>query len=221
MKSLTHSSRIWTKLHMKLWKISIEWRNQSRNIPSKQTEVIRNRNIMMTRCLRAASHVISVGEKNRRGKANCATWTVFVEHVERRTTLRSSAVQERKRRLWIWRRQNQRGRIPLLCDLRARVDKHRQQRLGTWNSCTDAYRWKPIKFHIDCGATVNVLPVKYVNKEDIQLTKCVLQMWNRTELKPEGICCLTMHNPRNWKNTQWGSLLLRRISGLDTVTVAS
>ena len=30
---------------------------------------------------------------------------------------------------------------------------------------------KPIKFHIDCGATVNVLPSKYVNKEDIQPTK--------------------------------------------------
>lgn len=26
---------------------------------------------------------------------------------------------------------------------------------------------KPVRFHIDCGATVNVLPHKYVNKENI------------------------------------------------------
>ena len=58
---------------------------------------------------------------------------------------------------------------------------------------------KPIKFHIDCGATVNVLPSKYVNKEDIQPTKRVLQMWNKTELKPEGICRVTIRNPRNQK----------------------
>ena len=58
---------------------------------------------------------------------------------------------------------------------------------------------KPIKFHIDCGTTVNVLPSKYVNIEDIQLTKRVLQMWNKTELTPEGICRVTIRNPRNQK----------------------
>lgn len=58
---------------------------------------------------------------------------------------------------------------------------------------------KPVKFHIDCGATVNVLPSKYVNKEDIQPTKCVLQMWNKTELKPEGICRVTIRNPKTRK----------------------
>jgi len=56
---------------------------------------------------------------------------------------------------------------------------------------------KPIKFHIDCGATVNVLPAKYVNKEDIQPTKRVLKMWNKTELNPEGTCSVTIRNPRN------------------------
>ena len=56
---------------------------------------------------------------------------------------------------------------------------------------------KPIKFHLDCGATVNVLPVKYVNKEDVQPTKRVLQMWNKTELKPEGTCRVTLPNPKN------------------------
>ena len=56
---------------------------------------------------------------------------------------------------------------------------------------------KPIKFHIDCGATVIVLPAKYVNKEDIQPTKRVLKMWNKTELNPEGTCSVTIRNPRN------------------------
>ena len=50
---------------------------------------------------------------------------------------------------------------------------------------------KPVKFHIDCGATVNVLPTKYVNAKDIKPSKCVLQMWNKTELKPEGKCRVT------------------------------
>ena len=54
-----------------------------------------------------------------------------------------------------------------------------------------------IKFHIDCGATFNVLPIKYVNKEDIQPTKRVLQMWNKTEVKPEGVCRVTIRNARN------------------------
>ena len=56
-----------------------------------------------------------------------------------------------------------------------------------------------IKFHIDCSVTVNVLPIKYVNKEDIHLTKRVLQLWNNTELKPEGICRVTIRNPRDRK----------------------
>ena len=58
---------------------------------------------------------------------------------------------------------------------------------------------KPIKFHIDCGTRVNVLPSKYANKEDIKPTKHVLQMWNKTELKPEGICYVTICNPKNRK----------------------
>ena len=56
---------------------------------------------------------------------------------------------------------------------------------------------KPVKFHIHCGATVNVLPIKYVNAKDIKPSKRVLQMWNKTELKPEGTCCVTLHNSKN------------------------
>ena len=43
------------------------------------------------------------------------------------------------------------------------------------------------------GANVNVLTAKYVGHEEINLTKNVLQMWNKSELKPEGITC---HDPK-------------------------
>ena len=33
---------------------------------------------------------------------------------------------------------------------------------------------KAIRFHVDCGATVNVLPAKYVGHEEIKPTKRVL-----------------------------------------------
>ena len=42
----------------------------------------------------------------------------------------------------------------------------------------------PVKFHVDCGASVNVLPMKYVNKEALKPTNKTLVMWNKTELKP-------------------------------------
>ena len=58
---------------------------------------------------------------------------------------------------------------------------------------------KEICFQVDCGATVNVLPAKYVGHEKINPTKKVLQMWNKTELKHEGVTCVMIRNPRNDK----------------------
>lgn len=58
---------------------------------------------------------------------------------------------------------------------------------------------KPFHFHVDCGATVNVLPPKFITDEEIVPTNHVLQMWNKTELKPLGVTCLTNRNPRNKK----------------------
>ena len=55
---------------------------------------------------------------------------------------------------------------------------------------------KAIRFHVDCGVTVNVLPAKYVRHKEINPTKKVLQMWNKSELKREGV---TIRNPRNDK----------------------
>ena len=58
---------------------------------------------------------------------------------------------------------------------------------------------KAVRFHVDCGANVNVLPAKYVGHEEINLTKKVSQMWNKSELKPEGVTCVTIRNLRNDK----------------------
>ena len=58
---------------------------------------------------------------------------------------------------------------------------------------------RPVRFHIDCGATVNVLPAKYVESKEIKSTKKVLQMWNKSELKPEGVTRVTIGNPKNNK----------------------
>ena len=55
---------------------------------------------------------------------------------------------------------------------------------------------KAIRFHVDCGVTVNVLPVKYVGHKEINPTKKVFQMWNKSELKSEGVM---IQNPRNDK----------------------
>ena len=60
-------------------------------------------------------------------------------------------------------------------------------------------RGQPIRFHVDCGATVNVLPIKYLTGEKIIPTDRTLQMWNKTELKPKGTCRLTIRNPKNDK----------------------
>ena len=57
---------------------------------------------------------------------------------------------------------------------------------------------QPVKFHVDCGATVNVLPIKYVtDKKMIQPTERVLQMWNKSELKPVGTCRMVVRNPKS------------------------
>ena len=78
-----------------------------------------------------ASRVISVGENIVEAEQIVLLGAAFVGHVERRTILRPSAKQKRK---------HQRGRIPLLVDLKAKDDKHYQQSLGTRNLSTDAYQ---------------------------------------------------------------------------------
>ena len=45
---------------------------------------------------------------------------------------------------------------------------------------------KPVKIQIDSGASVNVLPAQYVSPADIQTTTTVLQMYNKSVVKPLG-----------------------------------
>ena len=56
---------------------------------------------------------------------------------------------------------------------------------------------KAIKFQIDCGASANVLPLKFA--KDVELTPCTktLVMWNGTMVKPLGSCTLPVINPKN------------------------
>ena len=51
---------------------------------------------------------------------------------------------------------------------------------------------KAIRFHVDCGTNLNVLPAKYVGHEEINPTKKVSQMWNKSELKPESVTRVTI-----------------------------
>ena len=45
---------------------------------------------------------------------------------------------------------------------------------------------KPVKVQIDSGASVNVLPEQYVSPADIQTTTTVLQIYNKSVVKPLG-----------------------------------
>ena len=58
---------------------------------------------------------------------------------------------------------------------------------------------RPVRFHVDCGATINVLPIKFITDEVVTPTDRILQMWNKSELKPLGTTRLTIRNPKNRK----------------------
>jgi hypothetical protein len=57
-----------------------------------------------------------------------------------------------------------------------------------------------VKFQVDCGAAVNVLPQKYLGKSN-ELSKCtkILQMWNGSKIVPVGKCRLHVLNVKNNK----------------------
>ena len=56
---------------------------------------------------------------------------------------------------------------------------------------------KPVRFQIDCGASANILPSKYVEDMDLEPCSESLVMWNGTKVKPIGTCALPVINPRN------------------------
>ncbi|KAK5866505.1 hypothetical protein PBY51_020693 [Eleginops maclovinus] len=57
-----------------------------------------------------------------------------------------------------------------------------------------------VKFQIDCGATCNVIPINLLNPDtQMERTKKVLIMYNKTKLHPLGKCKVKVRNPRNHK----------------------
>ena len=57
---------------------------------------------------------------------------------------------------------------------------------------------EPVNFQVDCGASVNVIPAKYIDKKLKPCSK-ILQMWNQSEVKPLGTCRVKLHNPKTHK----------------------
>ena len=57
-----------------------------------------------------------------------------------------------------------------------------------------------VKFQIDCGASCNVIPVNLLSPDtQLESTKTVLVMYNKTRLHPLGKCKVKVRNPRNQK----------------------
>ena len=50
---------------------------------------------------------------------------------------------------------------------------------------------------IDCGATINVLPARYVGASEIVPDSITLQMWDKSTMKSLGKCKIKTVNPRN------------------------
>ena len=56
---------------------------------------------------------------------------------------------------------------------------------------------KCLKFQVDSGASVNIIPARFVEGTEMQTTTKMLQMWNYTTLKPQGSCRVILRNPIN------------------------
>jgi hypothetical protein len=55
----------------------------------------------------------------------------------------------------------------------------------------------PVVFQVDSGATVNIIPVKYVDSSTLMKTNQVLKMWNKSSLIPLGTTKILIKNPAN------------------------
>ena len=58
---------------------------------------------------------------------------------------------------------------------------------------------KPIKFQVDCGSSINILPKDVVDSYNLALTSKTLIMWNKTEVTPLGTARVIVANPQNKK----------------------
>ena len=63
--------------------------------------------------------------------------------------------------------------------------------------CAMKVKNKTVNFQIDTGSSVNILPVQFVNSEDIRNTETTLKTWNNNKYEPIGECRIVIQNPKN------------------------
>ena len=57
-------------------------------------------------------------------------------------------------------------------------------------------RQQPVQFQVDCGASANILPLRYAEGEELDSCSQTLVMWNGTKVTPVGSCALPVVNPK-------------------------
>ena len=72
-----------------------------------------------------------------------------------------------------------------------------------------------LSFQVECGTSVNILPLKYVENCAIEPSKKSLHMWNGTNVTSVGSTRVTVHNPKNHKR------YLRRASKRGQLSILS
>ena len=142
---------------------------------------------------------VSCGRKHRKGRTNCAAWGRVCRACGKKNPFTSQcSAREKTHNIEV--EDESSGEEFLYCVTMKPAVTETVNSILEWEIYAKMLiNEKPVKFHIDCGATVNVLTSKYVNKDNIQPMQRVLQMWNKTALKPEGVCCVAMRNPKNRK----------------------
>jgi hypothetical protein len=56
-----------------------------------------------------------------------------------------------------------------------------------------------VKFQLDSGASVNLINIQHISKEEIRPTLKTLVMWNNSEVKPVGEAKVMLCNKKNNK----------------------
>ena len=57
-------------------------------------------------------------------------------------------------------------------------------------------RQQPVQFQVDCGASANILPLRYTEGEELDSCSQTLVMRNGTKVTPVGSCALAVVNPK-------------------------
>ena len=72
----------------------------------------------------------------------------------------------------------------------------------------------PVRIQIDSGATVNVIPKRYIGDNHVTPTSTVLQMWNKTRVIPVGEAKVELENPAKNKRYRVKFIVVNDDSGL-------